>query len=226
MMLHGALPTIAGVAHTKPEHLPPELAESTAGLRRVWHKFVSDLTPLEFERFCDEVWLCRDVDALERYLSTILFDVFVQRPETLRSSEQVRVSDLLDCGDMMQLVRKLAERKVTELSYHGFEDLLSYLRDKLGLPIDLADPNALPVREAVEVRNIVVHNGGIVNALFLRRTKRENLTEGIRFPLDQDYVLNTGRAAFDLVAKLDAAFISHFRLSYGPQGTATGRDDA
>lgn len=221
MMLHAALPAVAGIVLAESATQKPELANDTAELTRIWTKFTSDMTPAEFYQFCDEVWHCRNVDALERYLSTMLFDVFTQRPEALRSSEQVRVSDVLDCDDMAQVVRKLAERKVTALAYQGLDVLLSDLREKLGLPIDPADPGVSAVREGIEVRNIVVHNGGLVNALFVRRTKRNDLAVGTAFPLNQDYVIAHGRAARNLLEKLDEAFVGHFGLKYADKNDAT-----
>lgn len=213
MMLHSAVPAIANLASVNPETLPHEIAHEATNLARVWHKFASDMSPREFFRICDEIWHCRNVDAFERYLSAMLFDVFTQRPETLRSSEQVRISDVLECGDMAEVVRKLAERKVHSLMYQNFDDLTAYLREKLGVPIG-KDAALSATCEGIEVRNIIVHNGGIVNSVFLRRTERKDLANGALFPIDQDYVIESGRAARELVNKLDLAFVSHFSLSY------------
>jgi hypothetical protein len=194
--------------------VPDELKDLDEGIRRTWEKFRSDVSPTDFDAFCAEVWQCRNVDALQRYLERMLFEVFTQRPETLRSSEQMRVSDVLACGDMSEVVRRLAEKRVSALAYQGFDDLLSFMTEQLGMPIDKDSADSVAVREGIEVRNIVVHNVCRINRHFLRKTRRSDLVEGERFPLDQTYVIANGASARRLLNTLDATFISHFALKF------------
>jgi len=114
-------------------------------------------------------------------------------------------------------VRTFAERKVDDLSYQGFENIMAYLQTSLHMPIK-NDPAVFTlVKEAIEVRNIIIHNGGRVNRLFLRRTKRTDLPEGALFPLELDYALTSGKAMLTLVEELDEVFVRHFRLQFPPK---------
>lgn len=165
---------------------------------------------------CDEIWHCRNVEAFQQYLSSMLREVFLRRPETLPSSEAVKLSDVLACSDMAKVVRTFAERKVDGLSYQRFDDLMAYLKNTMGPPFQSEQVVLTAAKEAVEVRNIVVHNAVVVNRTFIGRTGRGDLLEGQAFPLDQDYVLKSGKMMGALVEELDAAFIDHFRLRFDP----------
>ena len=138
----------------------------------------------------------------------------MQRAEILKSSETVKISDLLKWGERDDIVSRLAERKVDSLSYQSFGDLIEYLRGTLGLPIPLDDVDISRAREGMEVRNISVHNALVVNSLFVKRTGRTDLVEGKVFPLTLDYVLALTKTMATFVSRLDAAFIQHFDLKF------------
>ena len=66
--------------------------------------------------------------------------------------------------------------------------------------------------ELIEVRNIVVHNAGFVNDLFIKRTKRDDLILGQPFPLDMHYFANTQQDFRDVAESIDKAILEHFDL--------------
>lgn len=166
-----------------PEGSLREVAEQ---LRTVWSKFTSDMGPSQFHRLCDEMRICRYVDSFHYYLSSMLREVFLQRPETLRTSAQVKLRDVLACADIDEVVRLVAERKVDTLAYQGLDEVMEYLQSSLGMPAPAESSLVGRVREAIEVRNVIVHNAGRVNKHFLRRTGRTDLADGTAFPLDSD----------------------------------------
>lgn len=55
------------------------------------------------------------------------------------------------------------------LSYKGFTELNEYLRSRMGFPIAVNEKSVLIATRLIESRNVIVHNRGIVNKLFLRR---------------------------------------------------------
>jgi hypothetical protein len=179
---------------------------------RIWGKFTDDMTPDDFRILCNEMFLCRKIQSMDIYLTEVLLMIFLKRPETLKSSETVKVADVIAWGDSKAIVRKIAERKIDNLGYRSFDDMLKYLRDDLGVPASLDESDIAIVREAIEVRNIVVHNSRRINAIFIRRSGRSDLIEGKSFPITLDYVMDAGRAINRIVQSLDSAFIDHFSL--------------
>ena len=116
-----------------------------------------------------EIILVRHVEAYLNYLSGVLFEIFTQRPETLRSSEKVEVADILQHDTVKDIVQDLAQRKVDSLAYSSFDTLRDFFRDRFNLEIAQPDVSAV-ITEAIETRNISVHNHCLINERYVNRT--------------------------------------------------------
>lgn len=115
-----------------------------------------------------EVMLVRHIENYLNYLSSLLYEIFVSRPETLKSSDKVEVAKILDHESIESFVRSLAERKVESLSYSSFRNVTMFFQDRFGL--SLADDSEMnTLNEFIEIRNISVHNRCIVNQRFVSR---------------------------------------------------------
>jgi len=121
-------------------------------------------------RFIFETLTVRGVDNYLTYLKDILYLICRAKPEVLRSKKLVRMDLVLNFTDMTDLVDALAERTVQDLSYGSLYDLADFFEDRLGLRIakNASDLSHLVI--LVEIRNLIVHNRGIVNAVFLKKT--------------------------------------------------------
>ena len=116
-----------------------------------------------------EVVLVRHVEAFLNYLANLMFEIFTQRPETLRSADKVEVSRILQHATIKEVVHELARRKVDGLAYSSFSDLVAFFDERFGLYVVTAE-ELDTVREAIETRNISVHNRCIINERFIART--------------------------------------------------------
>ena len=127
-------------------------------------------------QFLLELLLTRHVDNYLSFLSAVLFEIFTSRPDTLKSAEQVSVEEVLSCEDMNGVIRMFAERKVNRLAYKSYHDLSMFFNERLGLQLTSASDEQV-ISEAIELRNISVHN---------------------RCKMDRRYVQKTGRPMSDL----------------------------
>jgi hypothetical protein len=136
-----------------------------------WKSRVSATDTLIVNRqFFLEVILVRHIENYLNYVAALLYEIFVQRPETLRSSEKIDVSVALQCDSIETLVREIAEKKVESLSYSSFTDLSAFFDDRFRL--ELATENQLKLLlEAIEIRNISVHNRCTINKRYISRLK-------------------------------------------------------
>lgn len=55
------------------------------------------------------------VDNFETYLSNLLYEIYLARPETLKSEQQVTVKEVLDCGDIQEFIEYIAKEKISKL---------------------------------------------------------------------------------------------------------------
>lgn len=132
-----------------------------------------------------EMMLSRGVENFLTYLSEMLGAIFRARPETMRSSATIRVDEVLKHSSMDEFVSYLAEKQVNQLSYQGMRDLAAYVDQKMNFSIlPRADDLDNAVR-IVEYRNLIVHNRGLVNALF--RDRVPGISIPIGQPLDYEF---------------------------------------
>ncbi|VTR91501.1 Uncharacterized protein OS=Bradyrhizobium sp. (strain ORS278) GN=BRADO3599 PE=4 SV=1 [Gemmata massiliana] len=138
------------------------------------------------EQLLMQLMLSKIVDSYLCYLSELLTLVFVAKPETLKSKEQITIDDILQFNDMKDVVLHLAEKKVHELSYQGMRKLAAYLKKKIGLDV-LIDANDLDrLIQIIELRNLIAHNRGIANKIFLKRLPNYPIKEGEVIRLDTE----------------------------------------
>lgn len=115
------------------------------------------------------VW-CRGVDNFLTYIAELWGLVFRARPETLKSQRQERLDNILQFKSIDELVDHLAEKRVQALSYQGMRELRGTLLKELGFDLF---PRPDRLRRAVliiEDRNLITHNRGVVNNLYIQRT--------------------------------------------------------
>jgi hypothetical protein len=168
--------------------------------------------------FC-EMTLCRTVDSYLTYLADLLTNVFSARPEMLKSSkETVTLQFVLDHHAADDLLSAIVERKVNQLSYQGMRDLAEFFQKKLGIPLFKSASDLEKAILCVDIRNLIVHNRGIVNRTFRSRQPNFTATLGCRieFP-DQAYVQEMFGLFSDAAEELDRRVIEHFRLTLDRQ---------
>ena len=131
-----------------------------------WRGPLSELSA--HSQFYNEAFLVRHVENYLSYLSALLFEVFQERPETMRSSEKVELDFVLEHRSYDSLVQGLAEKKVEALSYSSFERLSQFFQDQFHLSICTSKDLPL-IREAIETRNISVHNRCRISRRYLEK---------------------------------------------------------
>lgn len=136
----------------------------------------------------NQIMLSRAAESFDLYLTTILRDIFLSRPEMLKSEGTVDVATIIDTGNYDDLIWQIVERRVHELSYKPLSELRKFIESRTGIdPFPSQESFEMTV-VASEIRNLIAHNDCIINDLFKARTKK------ISFPLE---VSETGRIKID-----------------------------
>lgn len=140
-----------------------------AEMEAKWKSRRSSLDELKANRqLLLETILVRHVENLINYLAAVLYEIFTSRPETLKSSDKVEVSEVLAHDSIEALVREIAEAKVDSLSYSSFSKLSEFFEERFRIRIsDEADVKL--IHEYIEIRNISVHNRCYINKRFISR---------------------------------------------------------
>ena len=176
-------------------------------------------TPME--RWWIEVLICRNIDRFLYYITRILRKIFISYPNHLTNSEnkirgttdsKVDVREVLEAGSIDEFIQRYADKKVHELGYLGLGKLVEYLNNKIGLKFDTTLPDFQDACELVEVRNIIVHNAGQVSAVYLQRSRREDLQLGDLYPLSKNDVLVMTDKLNKVSGELDLQIVTKFKL--------------
>ncbi|HEX6544000.1 MAG TPA: hypothetical protein VF040_19760 [Ktedonobacterales bacterium] len=128
--------------------------------------------------------LTRMVDNFLSYLSELLTLIFRTKPETLRTDETtVSLSYILKYETMDELVGALAESRVNELAYKGLRELSKYLSRRIGFDLYTSEEDMAAAVKLIEQRNLIVHNRGIINHIFVSKLPEYDGMLGQPIPL-------------------------------------------
>lgn len=152
------------------------------------------------KRIVDEMLYCKEVDNFLSYISELLALIFTERPEVLKSSEQVRIDYVLQFKDTATLIESLAERKVEKLAYLGVKELADYFLKELNFSLTAEAATLEMLIESVETRNTLVHARGKVSKIFKNRLPNHKGVLGKEAPLGDLTLLrkNLTCLAFDI----------------------------
>ena len=120
-----------------------------------------------------QMMLTRGVDNFLSFISELLALVFRTRPETLRTGEHVRVDFVLEHASMEDLIDRLVERRVEQLSFAGMRSLQADLKKTLGFELLQSEEDVERAVRLVESRNLIVHSRGVVNRRYESRVAAE-----------------------------------------------------
>lgn len=121
--------------------------------------------------FINQIMLSRAVESFDLYLGLILRDIFLARPEILKSEGTIDITSIIEAGNYDDLIWRIAERKVHELSYKSLAELRKFVQGRTGIDLFQNKEAFETTILASELRNLIAHNDCIVNELFKSRIK-------------------------------------------------------
>lgn len=155
------------------------------------------------------------VNAFQRYFSSIINSAALKRPEIISSSQTIKIDDVLRFKKHKELIAFIIDRKINEISYGGLIDMEKYFDDRLGVRMFPDNRQRDLLRLFVEARNINVHNGGIVNDIFLSRVGTVDgfsYTKGKTFHVNLDALVTLSENAMHVAMHIDATVGAKFGL--------------
>src|SRR5258706_3004518 len=193
------------------QHLPLPTTEEERQAH-LFHDFMinqvgQNMSPEQYRRWWIEVWITRNVDSFQHYLSQILFRVYTERPDTLKTSEnKVEIREVLEAGSIEEFIKTCAEQKVSGLTYKGLPKLIEYLNRNLKINFDTTHPDFQAVCEVIEIRNIIVHSRGRISKIFLQRLPHnasDDHSIADLYQLDFKYAIDAGNSLRRFAETLD-----------------------
>lgn len=107
------------------------------------------------------------VDNFETYLSDLLYEIFLARPETLKSEGTVKIRDVLNCSDLQDFVEFLAKQKIGKLQKGSVKGFISDNAQIRNLDV-IDDSKQSEIEKILQIRHLYSHRNGVVDEKFLK----------------------------------------------------------
>src|ERR1700749_370284 len=133
-------------------------------------------------------------NTVEWFMSQLLHKYFEAYPDAVGSKENVfSLNDLKSFGSIEDAKNHLIDTKVENILRGSFEDWIDFLKEKAKLGMAYLDKHRNHLAEVYQRRNIIVHNGGIINSIYLSKVAPEFKREwkvGDRIRISRAYIDN------------------------------------
>lgn len=152
------------------------------------------------------------VDNFETYLSSLLYEIYLAIPNTLKSGESlVKVADVLACSDIEEIIQMVAANRVRTLQKGSVK---GFIKDNEQIRIleAINDTQIKEIERILQIRHLYTHRNGIVDEGFLVYFRGEfQLNEEHQLSLEQmliklEYLVN-------IVSVIDGKAVAKYGLS-------------
>lgn len=157
-----------------------------------------------------EIFYSKFVDNYLNYISSLLYEIYTKKPETMKSNEKVDFSIVVECNSKFDLLKSLAEIKTSKLTYKPYSDICEYFENSFGVKI--YDKYSSEIVIANEIRNIIVHNRCVVDVRFVSKTKDKKHAVGSQYHL---YIGDLDKIEFSIletVINTDISVRRHLKM--------------
>ncbi len=115
------------------------------------------------------------LSTVEWFFSQVLHFYYDKYPDSAGIKKKtLNLENLKTFGDVKDAEKFLIDQKIEEIFRGGFESWLSILKDEIKIKSRLAFKEKEKLIEIYQRRNLLVHNGGIVNSIYLTKVAKEH----------------------------------------------------
>lgn len=162
------------------------------------------------------MYITSTVSCFEIFIQDLLYAIFTKHPSTLRSSKTITYFDLLSYPDMDGLVSHLAQVEASKSTEGSVNQYLSKIAKRLGIHeiAELIKKGAIKdsIGRLIGVRNVIVHNGGVVDSAYIKRFPNGIFQEEGYIKLELEDIAEWSSAVRLLVGLLEIYVVEKFPL--------------
>ncbi|MFB6457093.1 hypothetical protein ACE38W_17615 [Chitinophaga sp. Hz27] len=170
------------------------------------------LTHIPEGKIFNRVMFSSCVDNFETYLSDLLHEIYIARPETLKSGEStVKVSEILECEDIEEFVKRFASKRVSRLQKGSIK---GFIKDNQEISLlNAFQPDEIAeIERTLQIRHLYAHRNGIVDESFLLHFKGKYQLK-TEHQLSIKEVLDKIEYLVKLVSEVDKKAVEKYSLS-------------
>ena len=137
------------------------------------------------------------ISYLDFLISDLIHFYFQSFPESVSNDLSIKLGDLILCSNLEDAIRNISSEEIDKILFNNLNYQKKFFKEKF--KIDLKE-NIIKwdlINEAIERRNIIIHNNCKVNKRYLNSInldlipeKKKLLKEGIELTVNYDYFIN------------------------------------
>jgi len=121
------------------------------------------------------------VSIFEDYLQEVLKFLLQSSPELVLSKDKlINASDLLNVGSVEELIENLTEEKVIKTMYKSLKNIINYIASGFKIKFEVEDEIYKSILYWKEIRNLIIHNRGIVNQHFISTLNKNKIDSSLQ----------------------------------------------
>lgn len=150
-------------------------------------------------------------DSFETYLADLLFEIYLAKPDTLKSPSPVTVQEVLDCVDREAFIQFIANKKISALKKENVKSLVEENGQIKALGI-FSNTVISEIDKLFQIRHLFVHSNGRIDAKFVSNVAG-SFHIGDDYQMTVDEICEAASFLSNLVDQLDKASIVKYSLS-------------
>ncbi|MEO6326381.1 MAG: ATP-binding protein [Thermoanaerobaculia bacterium] len=123
-------------------------------------------------------------DTFETFMSDLLYEIYLAKPETLKSDAPVKVKDVLDCSDMQEFISRYAKEKLKKLQRGSVNGFIAENKQIKSLGVFDARRQE-EIEKILQIRHLYTHQNGIIDEKFRKLFPAAKLNDEYRMTLDE-----------------------------------------
>lgn len=135
------------------------------------------------------------LSTVEWFFSQILHFYYDKHPESAGVQKRsLSLAEIKSFNSIADAEKYLIDTKIDEILRGNFESWIALLKTELGLGLGYLDDIIDELVEIYQRRNLFVHNGGVVNSIYLSKVKaefRDAISNGDKLIVDESYLDKT-----------------------------------
>lgn len=150
------------------------------------------------------------VSIYENFLFDVMKEIYIAYPQKLSSQKQIPISQVLEAVSKEELIYITIARELNEVKYESLSNWHSKISNLFAI-----DPiNEDLTKEVVEIkstRDLLVHNNGIINNIYLSKTKEKARGEiGETISCEGDYFKDSWGIVVKLMTEIKESILKKY----------------
>lgn len=132
------------------------------------------------------------ISYVEWFLAQLIHRHYDKNPNAIGlKDKQLSLNDLYEIGSIDEAKKYLIDTKVESVLRGSLNDWISFLKEQMNLSMGYLKEHQDVLTEACQRRNLYVHNGGVVNSIYLKNCSFEGMDPpslGDKLSCDKGYI--------------------------------------